>query len=208
MQNSWVEKNIGAGTNQYTIKNQLIGEGQYAKVYFAYKCDGPIQQLIAAKVIDKNNCAKTSQNSDEKNLKTQRMIKQLRREAEIQQKFNNPYILRLNYVGETINNVYFFLDYCMDGDLQKYLMQHQPYLSESEALSIFEQISLAFQYLSADNICHRDLKPANIMIHNNLIKISDFGFSKVFDENILVNTRVGTPYYCLLYTSPSPRDQA
>ena len=28
------------------------------------------------------------------------------------------------------------------------------------------------------NILHRDLKPSNILIHNDLIKLADFGFCK------------------------------
>jgi serine/threonine protein kinase len=47
------------------------------------------------------------------------------------------------------------------------------------------------------NIIHRDLKPANILIHNNIYKIADFGFSRVLEnmENKLEITSVGTPLY-------------
>lgn len=32
--------------------------------------------------------------------------------------------------------------------------------------------------LDSHHILHRDLKPANIMLHNDLIKLGDFGFCK------------------------------
>lgn len=43
---------------------------------------------------------------------------------------------------------------------------------------------------------HRDFKPANVMLHNYSVKIGDFGFSKVLDENCqLLVSSVGTPQY-------------
>ena len=59
------------------------------------------------------------------------------------------------------------------------------------------QIVKAFLVLSQNNIIHRDLKPANILIHDNKIKIADFGFSRIMqniDENTKI-TQIGTPLY-------------
>ncbi len=43
---------------------------------------------------------------------------------------------------------------------------------------------------------HRDLKPDNILIHNNVIKLGDFGFCKPLeDKNDLANTMLGSPIY-------------
>jgi serine/threonine protein kinase len=36
----------------------------------------------------------------------------------------------------------------------------------------------AFETLSQNNILHRDLKPSNILLHNDKIKVADFGFCK------------------------------
>ena len=45
------------------------------------------------------------------------------------------------------------------------------------------------------NIIHRDLKPSNILLKGNIIKIADFGTSKIKSENEL-RTLVGTPLFC------------
>lgn len=46
-------------------------------------------------------------------------------------------------------------------------------------------------------ILHRDLKPENILLKKNVIKIADFGQSKMNSSNTL-KTMVGTP----LFASP------
>lgn len=43
---------------------------------------------------------------------------------------------------------------------------------------------------------HRDLKPENILIHEGVLKIADFGFSKKVElKKVVANTMVGTPLY-------------
>lgn len=37
--------------------------------------------------------------------------------------------------------------------------------------------------MNEKNLMHWDIKPANILIHNGKIKLADFGFSWVFEEN-------------------------
>ena len=46
-------------------------------------------------------------------------------------------------------------------------------------------------------IVHRDLKPENILIHNNIFKITDFGFSKIVDNfnSGMLSSVKGTPLY-------------
>ena len=49
-------------------------------------------------------------------------------------------------------------------------------------------------------IFHRDLKPDNIMFHNGVVKIVDFSFAKLVEDDQAKNsseqrTSVGTPIY-------------
>lgn len=61
-------------------------------------------------------------------------------------------------------------------------------------LQIFEDILVAFDYLSQLKILHRDVKPENIMFHDGKIKLIDFGFSIKIDGEKLQSI-VGTPLY-------------
>jgi hypothetical protein len=53
--------------------------------------------------------------------------------------------------------------------------------------------------LHEQGISHRDLKPENILLCSDndetLVKISDFGLSKLFDANAVMATFCGTPNY-------------
>jgi serine/threonine protein kinase len=58
---------------------------------------------------------------------------------------------------------------------------------------------VAINYLHANNISHRDLKPENILLNSHdkketLIKITDFGLSKFFDNNPVMKTFCGYKY--------------
>ena len=53
-----------------------------------------------------------------------------------------------------------------------------------------------YKELLNKSIIHRDIKPANILIHDKVIKIADFGFSKKISfDNDLMNSVAGTPLY-------------
>jgi len=40
---------------------------------------------------------------------------------------------------------------------------------------------------------HRDFKLANLMKHNNSVKIADFGFSKIMENESKTDTMLGSP---------------
>ena len=56
-----------------------------------------------------------------------------------------------------------------------------------------------FRYLHSQDITHRDLKPENVLLTSHgeecVIKVTDFGLSKVVGENSLMKTLCGTPSY-------------
>jgi serine/threonine protein kinase len=60
-----------------------------------------------------------------------------------------------------------------------------------------KQIIDGYQCLYENNIVHRDIKPENILLHNKVIKIADFGFSKVVEamNDPVLFSFVGTPSY-------------
>lgn len=48
--------------------------------------------------------------------------------------------------------------------------------------------------MHANQIIHRDIKPENIVLHENIIKLCDFGWSVHRDQK-LRSTFCGTPLY-------------
>jgi NIMA (never in mitosis gene a)-related kinase len=85
-----------------------------------------------------------------------------------------------------------------DGDLAiflKHLKKKGEMLDEKVILSWFLMLVFGIQALHSKNVLHRDLKAANIFLTSKkLIKIGDFGISKVLDSTS-AKTFVGTPYY-------------
>lgn len=78
------------------------------------------------------------------------------------------------------NNLYLFLELCLDGDLESYMKdkKNQNGMSEEEAVLFFRHAIEGFKSLQKNNIIHRDIKPANILLKDFVAKIADFGFSR------------------------------
>ena len=68
---------------------------------------------------------------------------------------------------------------------------------EDVVLDWLVQITAALRAMHALSILHRDLKAANVFLTSrNLIKVGDFGISKILERNDgLASTTIGTPYY-------------
>ncbi|KAM6423081.1 serine/threonine-protein kinase Chk2 isoform 1-T1 [Liasis olivaceus] len=78
-------------------------------------------------------------------------------------------------------------------------VQRPARLSERTCKLYFYQMLLAVQYLHKHGIIHRDLKLENVLLssteENCLVKITDFGQSKIVGETSLMQTLCGTPDY-------------
>ena len=87
-----------------------------------------------------------------------------------------------------------------DTDLEVVLNKRVQGFSERELKVILTQLNLVFKLMNKENVIHRDLKLKNILVkYDNKVpeigfiaKLSDFGFSKVMDEDITM-TKLGTP---------------
>lgn len=114
-------------------------------------------------------------------------------EISVLKKINNINVIKFYDQLKTENYSYYIYEYCNEGTLDD-LITKDTYLKEKQAYYFFRQILNGCKALIENNILHRDLKPANILIHNNMIKIADFGFCK--KKNSLYNmnvTMVGSP---------------
>jgi serine/threonine protein kinase len=121
-----------------------IGSGSFGKVFEAkLKTTG---EIFALKVLQK------------KSLTAKRGLKYAISEADILKGADHPFIVRLHYTFQTINNLYMCMDYCTRGDLSQYIAERE-IVSETETMNIAGQIVLALEYLHSKNIVYRDMKP-------------------------------------------------
>lgn len=117
-------------------------------------------------------------------------------EVQIMQKLNHKNIIKFyDSVHDKYGNVFIIMEYCENGTFAKFLNNKS--LKEKYALKFMVQIVDALKYLIKNNIIHRDLKPQNILMDkNNVLKLSDFGFAKIFDnEENMTRTICGSPIY-------------
>ena len=64
-------------------------------------------------------------------------------------------------------------------------------------MHLFVQLLLSLQHVHSKQILHRDLKTQNILLNKDrdVVKIGDFGISKVLSSKSKAFTVVGTPCY-------------
>ncbi|XP_049867271.1 serine/threonine-protein kinase tousled-like 2 isoform X6 [Pectinophora gossypiella] len=156
----------------------LLGKGGFSEVHKAF--DLREQRYTACKVHQLNK--------DWKEDKKANYIKHALREYNIHKALDHPRIVKLYDVFEIDGNSFCtVLEYCNGHDLDFYLKQHKT-IPEREARSIVMQVVSALKYLNEIKppVIHYDLKPGNILLtEGNVcgeIKITDFGLSKVMDE--------------------------
>lgn len=156
----------------------LLGRGQFGEIYLSYLIEDR-SKYFAIKCVSKRKIA------------SGRKFKELfESEVIIMSSINHPNVLQLIELHESANNYYIVMDFCNKGDLDGYLRKRR-HLSEREAIYFFKQIMNGFRALHRAKVMHRDVKLANILLHDDIVKIGDFGFAKMgVDET---GTTLGTP---------------
>jgi calcium-dependent protein kinase len=89
---------------------------------------------------------------------------------------------------------------CPGGELFQQIVDKGPF-DEKYSAFIMYQLFSAINYCHKMHIVHRDLKPENILIVNKdqdgypIIKVCDFGTSKIFEKGKIERKLVGSSYY-------------
>jgi len=156
----------------YIYYTDQIGQGSFSVIYRGYRIKN--RQPVAIK--------KITRYIDKKYIDS---------EIELMKNMDNNNILKLYEVIKLKDCLYLILEYCNQGHLGNYIASGN---NKQDDKYIFQIIS-SLKYLYDRQILHRDIKPQNILIHNNEIKICDFGFAKTIKENDLISTFCGSPLY-------------
>ncbi len=170
----------------YEIENKIIGKGKFGVVNLGiHKKTG---NKVAIKIINKSS------------LKTEIDKELIKSEIDIMKLCHHPNIVKLLDHFENSEYIYIVMEYISGGTLNQYIKNHYFYISESEAANIISQIGNGLKYLHNYGIVHRDLKTDNIMLTKNnetgIIKIMDFGLSKVVGPKEGLIDGYGTLNYC------------
>lgn len=124
----------------------------------------------------------------------------MKREIRILAELDHPYIIRLHECFEDDQYIRLVLELCRGGELY-YRLSHQPdgRFAEHVACGYVHTMVSAIRYLHERNIAFRDLKLENFLFESeheeSQMKLIDFGLSRYFKENELMDCPVGTPYY-------------
>eukprot|EP01117_Protostelium_nocturnum_P012262 TRINITY_DN450_c1_g1_i1.p1 TRINITY_DN450_c1_g1~~TRINITY_DN450_c1_g1_i1.p1 ORF type:complete len:348 (-),score=97.94 TRINITY_DN450_c1_g1_i1:158-1051(-) len=166
----------------YDMKQEL-GKGAFSVVHLAI--NKKTGENCAVKIIDKTVA---NAEADERRLKN---------EVEILKKVKHPNVIGLIDIFETSENLYLVMELVTGGELFDKIVEKGQY-TERDAATIVQKMLSAVEYLHSNNIAHRDLKPENLLLKkgdDTGVMLSDFGLSKIVDENARLQTACGTPYY-------------
>ena len=121
------------------------------------------------------------------------------REASLLRNLDHPGIVKFH--DSFIDGSFFCIvtEYCEGGDLDMKIAdtrKKHKNIPEAQVIEWLIQLLLAMQYMHERRVLHRDLKARNIFLRNNMIKIGDFGISRILmGTKDMASTFVGTPYY-------------
>jgi serine/threonine protein kinase len=162
--------------NQYLIQMPSIARGSFSKVYYGIHKDTKIE--IALKKIWFHSLSDSIKDK-------------IISEIHILQQMNHPHVLKMKEYKCNGEYIFIITEYC-NQTLEKWL-DTKP--SMDDKMNKITQIVSGIKYMHNHQIIHRDLKIQNILLHQGIIKICDFGFTKQVEENQLCHSMCGTPLY-------------
>jgi serine/threonine-protein kinase len=183
---------IGDTIDGKYVLRRVLGEGGMGVVFEAEHIR--LKQRCAIKVL---NAAM---------LELPDIVKRFEREARASAQLRGPHVVRVTDVETTSDGVpYIVMEYLEGRDLETEL-QSRARLSPGEAVDYVLQACGAVAEAHAAGIVHRDLKPGNLYLAREgdavVVKVLDFGISKLADEDAGKLTGSGTMIGTALYMSP------
>uniref|UniRef100_A0A8C8RPW8 Serine/threonine-protein kinase Nek11 n=1 Tax=Pelusios castaneus TaxID=367368 RepID=A0A8C8RPW8_9SAUR len=169
------------------VLQQKLGRGSFGTVYLVSDKKG--KQGEELKVLKEISVGDLKPNETvEANL-----------EAQLLSKLNHPAIVKFYSSFVERESFCIITEYCEGRDLDCKIQEYKEsgkIFTENEIIEWFIQLLLGVNYMHERRILHRDLKTKNIFLKNNLLKIGDFGVSRLLMGSCdLATTFIGTPYY-------------
>ncbi|KAF5287799.1 hypothetical protein FQR65_LT12167 [Abscondita terminalis] len=94
---------------------------------------------------------------------------------------------------------YIVMEFSNKGSLHEFIKEKRPNLVHQQVvLNLFCQILNGLNHIHSKNIIHRDLKSENIFLtglQSDVVKIGDFGISKILQNDTKTQTFIGTANY-------------
>ena len=172
-----------------------LGSGQFGKVYAAIS---DIKAVDAAKGLWSGIPVAIKEISKARfDLRQQAKLKN---EANILSRLDHPGVIILERVHDLPDKLYIVMEQLEDDMLEMIVSTEEKRLSERVTKFLTYQILEALKYLHSQNIAHCDLKPENVLLVERRsqfpqIKLCDFGFAKIIEDNSFRSSLVGTPAY-------------
>ncbi|XP_073756291.1 serine/threonine-protein kinase Nek11 isoform X1 [Callorhinus ursinus] len=169
------------------VLQQKLGSGSFGTVYLV--SDKKAKQGEELKVLKEISVGDLNPNE----------TVQANLEAQLLSKLDHPAIVKFHASFVEQDNFCIITEYCegrdLDCKIQEYKEAGKSFL-EGQIIEWFIQLLLGVDYMHERRILHRDLKSKNIFLKNNLLKIGDFGVSRLLMGSCdLATTLTGTPHY-------------
>jgi len=173
-------------------KLKQLGEaGQFGVTHRCEKLKD--KSRFAVKLLNKNRFYRIPHKFRE------RYLRAMHDEIDILTTLSHDNIIKLHSVYEDKATLYIVMEECVGGELFQRIVEKGQY-TERDAAKVVKQLLSALHYMhSENNVVHCDLKPDNILFldksDDSLVKIIDFGMSKVLPRLQYLTHLCGTPYY-------------
>lgn len=192
---SW-SKALAPGTvlNNKILIGNILGKGGYGITYIGYdmllEYPVAIKEFFPDEMVDRSEDEKTVVVLDEVNGdEFQKEIDNYLREARVLAEFSKfPGIVAIKDLFYENGTGYLIMEYLGNGNLRKYVDNHNGWLPVDETLRLMEPVISILGKLHKSGLIHRDISPDNIMMdEDGSVKLIDFGGSKKLGLN---NTQV------------------